>query len=174
MVELPKGNEAGSPTDLGESECPWFFYSSFSCLWYHIVASLLLSPHAGLWPGGRVKLLYSSSLLTAERWDWQIAWGDHLSLPAQNTPTVSLPSVTQLLHHGQMILFVTHYCAFVIVTLSASTFDGRGCLWLYTYSAWRFHTEFVFGWGHCDLWPLLSAFLLICCSVWPSGYHHVM
>ncbi|XP_028288466.1 WD repeat-containing protein 60 [Parambassis ranga] len=37
VVELPKGNEAGSPTDLG------------------------------LWPGGRVKLLHSSSLLTAER-----------------------------------------------------------------------------------------------------------
>uniref|UniRef100_A0A3Q1GPX2 Dynein 2 intermediate chain 1 n=1 Tax=Acanthochromis polyacanthus TaxID=80966 RepID=A0A3Q1GPX2_9TELE len=37
VVELPKGNEAGSPTDLG------------------------------LRPGGKVKLLHSSSLLTAER-----------------------------------------------------------------------------------------------------------
>ncbi|XP_011487298.1 WD repeat-containing protein 60 isoform X2 [Oryzias latipes] len=37
VVELPKGSEAGSPTDLG------------------------------LWPGGKVKLLHSSAILTSER-----------------------------------------------------------------------------------------------------------
>ena len=88
MVELPKGNEAGSPTDLGNTDTfselsllfpQTFSYFSHMCVCLHAV---LFFPLAGLRPGGKVKLLHSSSLLAAERWDWWIACDDRVSLQA--------------------------------------------------------------------------------------------
>lgn len=85
-----------------------------------------ISP-SGLRPGGKVKLLHSSSLLAAERWAWWTACDDSPSLPASKYPSMSLLSETQLLCCGHMIWFVRR----VVVCVSGCMCDHICALYMW-------------------------------------------
>lgn len=147
-MELPKANEAGSPTDLGKSRFrapplfPWTC-SSFSHMWYQLqplslscraqawgqseVASQLLSPHC--W---EVRLINS--------WWWSFVTASHW---AQNTPQCLYP--------------VEHSCSVVVI---------RSCL-LCTAACCFCHLNI--WWEHicgpkCAVWMWCSV-VFHCCTV---------
>lgn len=85
-----------------------------------------ISP-SGLRPGGKVKLLHSSSLLAAERWAWWTACDDSPSLPASKYPSMSLLSGMQLLCCGHTIWFVQR----VVVCVSGCMRDHICALYMW-------------------------------------------
>lgn len=109
VLELPKANDAGSHTDLGESVTFNMFPPLLSMFIFFSPTQLTLAVSlAGLRPGGKVKLLHSSTVLTtSERWDVQI-FNSSLPVSGPKITTTWAPRYTTslFLHVARTVVVV--------------------------------------------------------------------